>query len=554
MMALRRKWLLVIGLLWAVIMACGMIQQGAPEEGKVLLFDNLGNFSYPITTQVSLTQQYFDQGLVLAYGFNHAEAHRSFKEAAKLDPNCAMCFWGQALVLGPNINAPMDDSAVPVAYEAIRKASQLSSVATPKEQALIQALSRRYSKEVLSNRTHLDEAYAEAMRHVWKQFPGDSTIGSLLAEALMDLHPWNYWSKVGEAYAWTPEILKTLETVLARDANHPLANHLYIHAVEASPFPERGLASADRLRDLVPGAGHLVHMPGHIYIRVGRYRDALLVNQRATEVDEGYLSHSHSEGVYPLAYVPHNHHFLWAAATKLGMSAVAFDSANDTASHVDPPMMRQPGLAATLQHFWVIPLYTQALFGKWEDILQQPRPLGDLQYPTGIWHYARGLAYTRYGQVERAEQELVQLRRIADDPGMDKMLIFELNPLSQLLHIGVEILSAELAVQREQYDQAIRHLERAIALEEGLNYTEPKDWYLPPRQVLGAVLLEAGRPSEAEKVYREDLIDHPQSGWSLFGLAQSLRAQGKAQELEEVEARFHTAWADADVTLTSSRF
>lgn len=549
---IRRDIVFLLVLLIWVFSGSVSVRSEPLSSSEVLLFENMGSFHYPITTENPLAQKYFDQGLILAYAFNHAEAYRSFKEAARLDPNCAMCYWGQALVLGPNINAPMAAPAVPVAYEAVRRAHQLSSLSTPKEQELIKALSQRYSEKEVSDRSLLDKAYADAMRQVRIKYPDDSTISSLLAEALMDLHPWNYWTKSGGANPWTPEILHLLELTLEFDPNHPLANHLYIHAVEASPHPERGIPSADRLGDLVPGAGHLVHMPGHIYIRVGRYRDALQVNEHATKVDEGYLSHSHTEGIYPLAYVPHNHHFLWAAATKLGMKKVSLESAEDTAGHVDKKMLTDPDLGATLQHFSMIPLYTKALFGQWDEILQEPSP--GLLYPKGVWHYARSLAHLRKGHVPEAEKELAALQGIANDPALADLRIFGLNPVSQLLHIGAEIVSGELAVTRQDYEKAIVHLERAAQLEDNFSYTEPKDWYLPPNQVLGAVLLEAGRAEEAERVYREDLYHHPQSGWSLFGLRESLKAQGKTQQMQSVDAQFQTAWAEADVTLTSSRF
>ncbi len=542
----------VIGMVGVVFLGCAAVNANDGSQVEVPLFENLGDFHYSITTQVPLAQHYFDQGLILAYAFNHAEAHRSFKEAARLDPDCAMCYWGQALVLGPNINAPMSPSVVPVAYEAVQKASQLSSQGTKKEQALIKALSQRYAEKAVADRSSLDEAYANAMRQVRMRYPEDSTIGSLLSEALLDLHPWDYWTKSGGANPWTPEILTMLELILDIDPNHPLANHLYIHAVEASPHPERGLLSADRLGGLVPGAGHLVHMPAHIYIRVGRYRDALHANEQATRIDEDYLSHSHMEGIYPLAYVPHNYHFLWAAATKLGMSQVSLESAMDTAAHVDEKLLMDPGLGATLQHFSMIPLYTKALFGQWDDILQESPPT--LRYPKGVWHYARGLAYLRNGYQSQAVKELVALRIIANDPALADQKILGLNPVAQLLQIGGEILAGELAASRQHFDQAIEHIERATYLEEDLRYTEPKDWYLPPNQVLGAVLLEAGHAEEAERVYREDLYHHPQSGWSLFGLVRSLEAQGKTQAAQQAQEQFDVAWADADVTLTSSRF
>ncbi len=513
------------------------------------LFDNLGDHRYPITTSSTTAQRYFDQGLILAFGFNHAEAARSFRQAYRLDPNCAMCYWGEALVLGPNINAPMDPDTAPQAHESVQKALSLKDAVLDKEQALIEALSKRYERQAPTNRIPLDLAYASAMRNVAQRFPDDAVIASLFAEALMDLHPWDFWTRQGEAQPWTTEIVSTLEHALAINSNNPLANHLYIHALEASPFAEKALPSARRLPSLVPGSGHLVHMPAHIYIRTGRYRDAILANQQAVKSDHGYLSHNHTESIYTLAYVPHNHHFLWAAAIKTGRKALATQAAADTASKVKPEMLRTPGLDGTLQHFSLIPLYTQALFGDWEAILREPAPAADLLYPKGIWHYARGLAMLRTGQADRAKQELARLDKI-----IAELAVFDLNPVSTLLHIGSNILRGELAASNKDFDKAAEHLKHAIALEDGLNYTEPKDWYLPPRQVLGAILLEAKRPQEAELVYREDLRHHPQNGWSLFGLSQSLREQRKPREADEIDTQFRHVWAEADVELTGSRF
>ena len=536
----------------------GLIGMAVPtevwaHEESVPLQDDLGNHTYPISTSVPLAQKYFDQGLILSYGFNHAESARSFREAARLDPKCAMCFWGEALVLGPNINAPMEDSAVPQAYAAVQKALSLSSTATQKEQALITAVATRYSEDVVKDRSDLDKAYAEAMRKVSKQFPDDPVIGSLLAEALMDLHPWNFWTKTGEAQPWTAEIVSTLEAVLEKAPDNPLVNHLYIHTLEASPHPEKALPSAKRLGSLVPGSGHLVHMPAHIYIRIGRYRDAAVVNQHAVRVDQHYLSHSHAESIYTAAYVPHNYHFLWAATSKTGQQTLAMKAAQGTAAEVSPEAMRHPGFAGTLQHFWLIPLYTKALFGQWPDILQESQPPADLLYPTGVWHYARGLAFLRQGKLDQAQQELTELKKIAKDPAIADLKVFH-NPVTEILKIAEHVLAGEIAAGHQDYESAVSHLQQAIQAEDGLSYTEPKDWYLPPRQVLGAVLLEAGKVTEAEKVYREDLHYHPQNGWSLFGLVQCLEAQGKNDEAKSVKKQFDHAWADADVTLTSSRF
>ncbi|HNP60485.1 MAG TPA: hypothetical protein PKM72_06565, partial [Nitrospirales bacterium] len=509
---------------------------------------------FPISSNGAMAQRYFDQGLILSFGFNHAEAARSFRESQRRDPNCAMCYWGEALVLGPNINAPMDPSVVPQAFAAVEKALTLKDQATEKEGALIQALAMRYSKEVMADRSPLDLAYAEAMRVVAQQFPDDPAIGALLAEALMDLHPWDFWTRGGEPQPWTPEIVSRLETVLDQSASHPLANHLYIHIMEASPHPEKALPSAERLPALVPGSGHLVHMPAHIYIRVGRYRDAVLANQHAVKVDEYYLNHAHEESLYTAAYVPHNSHFLWAAAIKLGQQKLAMQAALDTAASVKSEMMRAPGIAGTMQHFWTIPLYTQIAFGQWTNILAEPKPPVDLRYPTAIWHYARGLAFVRQGKLEAAQQESMKLAEIARDPAVAKLTILDLNNIVDILAIAEAVLAGEMAAGHGEYETAVRQLQRAVKLEDGLNYTEPKDWYLSSRQVLGAVLLEAGNAGEAERTFREDLQDHPQNGWVLFGLEQSLRAQGKTDEAGSALQSFRQVWSDADVTLTAARF
>ena len=553
---MKSKYVLpLLGVLFLFV----MIGLGTPnglqaKEKAVRLHEALGRHHFRISTPIPMAQRYFDQGMILMYGFNHAEAARSFQYAQTLDPTCAMCFWGEALVLGPNINAPMADSAVPQAWTAVVQARALAKGASEKEQALIQAVAKRYARETLKDRSSLDQAYAEAMRAVAKQFPDDPVIGALLAEALMDLHPWDFWTREGKPQPWTPEIVSTLERVLDLNPNLPLGHHLYIHALEASPHPEKALASAARLPALVSGSGHLVHMPAHIYIRIGWYQDALVANQRAVRVDEEYLQHSHVESLYTAAYVPHNYHFLWVAASKLGQQKLAMQAAQDTAAKVSPEMMREPGFAGTLQHFWVMPLFTKALFGQWEEILQEPAPPADLLYPAGIRHYARGLAFLRQGQLERATQELEQLRNIAKDPAIADLTIFDLNAIPLILNIAQAVLAGEIAAQREDYIAAVTHLNQAVKLEDGLNYTEPKDWYLPPRQVLGAVLLEAGKPEEAEQVYRDDLNVHPQNGWSLFGLAKSLEDQGKLDEAKAAQQEFQEAWADADVTLTSSRF
>lgn len=545
---------LLFGLFLFFVAGASVSSTVSANREAVPLQDNLGKHQYPVSISVPKAQRYFDQGLILSFGFNHAEAARSFQEAARLDPECAMCFWGEALVLGPNINAPMSDSAVPLAYAAVQKAWSLAGHATKKEKALIQALTKRYGNEIVKERVHFDAAYAEAMREVYQQFPDDVVIGSLLAEALMDLHPWDYWKKNGEAQPWTSEIVSLLEDVLEQKPNQPLANHLYVHVMEGSSHPEKALPSAERLATLVPGSGHLVHMPAHIYLRVGRYRDAALANQQAVKVDQHYLNHSHVESIYTAAYIPHNYHFLWAAAAKTGQYKLALQAARDTAAKVNPEEMRTPGFSGTLQHFSLMPLYTQALFGKWHEILAEPAPPADLLYVRGIWHYARGLALLRQGNIDSAQLELTFLQQIVSDPAVVDLKIFDVNEISQILKIAQAMLEGEISAAQQNYDTAISHLKHAVALEDGLNYTEPKDWYLPPRQVLGAVLLATDKAAGAEQVYREDLHFHPQSGWSLFGLVQALHAQDKKTDAETTREQFDEAWSDADVVLTSSRF
>ncbi|WP_414584345.1 tetratricopeptide repeat protein [Scytonema sp. PCC 10023] len=517
------------------------------------LFKNLGNHHHPISTNSKLAQRYFDQGLTLAYGFNHAEAARSFKEAASLDPNCAMCYWGIALVKGPNINAPMEKEAVPETVQAMKKAIGLSKNASEKEKAYIQALAKRYSLQPDENRKPLDTAYVNAMREVQKRYPEDLDAATLFAEAFMDTMPWNYWSKDGKPNPGTTELLTVLESVLKRNPNHPGANHLYIHAVESSPNPERGIASADRLGELVPGAGHLVHMPAHIYIRVGRYHDAVVANQRAIAVDQDYITQCHAQGIYPLGYMPHNHHFLMAGAMMGGDSEVAIQAARHTAEMADQKKMRELGYG-TLQHYYAMPLYALTRFGKWDEILKEPAPVADLKYPNGVWHYTRGMAFAAKGELKQAAEELKQLKAIAADPAIKKVTVWDINTTSQLLQMASEVLAGEIAAQQSDYTKAIAHLKTAVTLEDNLKYDEPATWYSPVRQSLGALLLKTNRGAEAETVYKEDLERYPENGWSLFGLVQSLRQQGKTREALTVQERFEQAWKYADVKLIASRF
>ncbi len=516
-------------------------------------FQGLGNHRHPVTTRSKAAQQFFDQGFALAFAFNHAEAGRSFAEAARLDPQCAMAWWGTALVLGPNINAAMDTSVAREAYGAAQKALALAGKATPQERAYIEALAKRYGPEPAADRKALDEAYAAAMTEVAARFPDDDDAAVLAAEAQMDLHPWNYWTKAGEPQPWTPPIVSAIEKVLKRSPDHVGAIHLYIHAVEASTEPGRAEPYANRLPRLMPGAGHIVHMPSHIYIRTGRYHDSALANLAARKVDEAYVSQCHAQGIYPLGYVPHNHHFLWASAAMEGWSAMAFEAAGSTDRKTAHHLMRDPGMG-TLQHYALTPLYARVRFGKWDEILATPAPEADLLYPTGIWHYARGRALVATGKLDEAQRSLAALEAIAARDTLDKITIWEINTTKGLLGVAVEVLAGELAAARGDYAAAIPRLEEAVRREDALNYNEPADWYYPVRHSLGAVLLSAGRAAAAEAVYQQDLKYNPENGWSLFGLMKSLEAQRKVDDATVVKARFEKAWKNADVVLTASRF
>jgi tetratricopeptide (TPR) repeat protein len=510
---------------------------------------NLGSYTFPVTTRSKNTQAFINQGLNLAYGFNHVEAGRAFREAARLDPSCAMAYWGQALVLGPNINLPMTPEDEPKAYELAQKAVGLKAKASPRERAYIDAVAKRYSGKA-DERVARDQAYADAMRELSKKYPADLDAATLFAEALMDLRPWAYWAPDGKAYPGTTEAVVALESVMARKPAHPGANHYYIHAVEATKSPERAEAAADRLRTLMPGAGHMVHMPGHIYMRVGRYADASAVNEEAIVADEDYLAQCRAQGMYPIGYYPHNIHFLWSAASMEGRSEKAIAAARKVATKVTDESMDKLPLQAG---FRVVPYYALTRFGHWDEMLKEPAPADRFVYLLGTWHYARGIAFAGKGQLDEAEKELAEVRKIAGGTALD-FTLFSPNKAAAIFAIAPEALAGVIAVKKKEFDVAIAHLERAVRLEDGLVYTEPAEWHYPPREALGAALLEAGQPHEAETVYWDDLRRNPENGWSLFGLSQALVAQGRKDEAAALEARFRKAWAKGDVTLQASVF
>lgn len=520
------------------------------------LLEGLGDYSFPVTSGHPGGQRWFDQGLALAYGFNHDAAERAFIKATELDPDCAMCWWGAALVLGPHVNAGMDPTANERAWERLQRAVALAPATTPREQAFIRALQARYAERPPQDRRPLDEAYAAATRLLMDERPGDPDAAVFHAEALMDLQPWAYYDDQLRPVGHTEEIVSTLESVMAGYPDHAGALHLYVHAVEASAEPERGAAAADRLRELVPGSGHLVHMPAHIYARVGRWHDAVIANQRAIEADDAYLAicRGNVQGVYPLGYVPHNHHFLWFAASMEGDSEVAHEAALDTAERTDlPELMRQEGFAG-LQHYWMTPWFERVRFGRWDEIAGVPNPAPDLPYVTAIWNYAQGIAAVRQGRLGDADAHLQALRPLAADPLMETLMVWDRYPLAHSARIAERMVTAELAAARGDHEVAIAALREATAIEDRIPYDEPPGWHAPVRHSLGAVLLAAGRAAEAERVYREELGRNPGNGWSLYGLARSLEAQGKDAQAEAAGRDFAAAWRHADVELVASRF
>jgi tetratricopeptide (TPR) repeat protein len=526
---------------------------GAPPDLAPVganLLEGLGDYSMPVTSDVKEVQRWFDQGLALTYGFNHDAAERSFLKAAELDPDCAMCWWGASLVLGPHVNAAMDPANNPKAWDRLQRAKTSAKEATDRERAFIKALSARYAENPPENRRPLDEAYAVAMGELAEKYPDDLDAATLHAEAMMDLQPWDYYDANGQPKGHTADVVSRLESVMQRNPKHAGALHLYVHAVEASPNPERGVAAADALRELVPGSGHLVHMPAHIYARVGRYHDAVLANQKAIAADDSYLAICKpAPGVYPLGYVPHNHHFLWFAATLEGASKIALEAARTTGEKTsDPALMRAPGNEA-MQNFALTPLFADVRFGRWEEIVKRQKPADDLPYQQAMWNYAQGMAAARQGRLEDAKRHHEELVPAATNPDIEKMLSWDRYSLIGGVRIAERFVAAEIARAQEDHEAAIAALNTAVTIEDTLPYDEPPAWHWPARQLLGAVLLEAGKPAEAEKAYRDELRRNPENGWSLHGLAEALKAQRKTKEADEAAERFERAWANADIDL-----
>jgi len=522
----------------------------APSE--IGLREGLGTHGQRITTDSDSAQAYFDQGLRLTYAFNHPAAVASYRKAARFDPECAMCYWGIAWASGPNINAALTPDGGQTAFRAARRALDLASSVSDRERAYIEAMAARYEPDPLTDRARQDSAYARAAAALADAYPDDPDAQVLAAEALMDLSPWNYWNADGSPRPDTEEILARLRPVTESDLEHAGACHFYIHAVEKA-HPDLAVPCAERLAGLMPGAGHVVHMPSHIYIRVGRYADAIESNEGAVHAHgmHAELAAGMGPDEFDQGYGSHNYHFLAFAAQMAGNRELALETARELQARVDPGMMQDLG---ALQHYSVTPLRVMVRFGMWDEILAEPAPPEDLAYPTGTWRFARGMAFARTDRLDEADAELTDLRSILASDALDGVDIWSLNSAESLLSVGERVLTGEIEAARGNTDAAIAALTQGVELEDALTYDEPPPWFLPVRHVLGAVLVDAGRDRDAETVYEASLRQFADNGYALRGLQLALQAQGDRVEADAVGERLAVAWRAADVELPGSRF
>jgi len=529
-----------------VLSSCRTFPPASPET---LVYD-VGGIGRPVTTSSPAAQRWFDRGLGLAYGFNHEEAVRCFERAAELDPACAMAWWGRAWALGTNYNLPvMSDEASRAAWEAVQRARELAGAATPLEHDLIEALAERYAWPAPADRMPLERAYADAMRRVHAAHPADPDVAALLAEALMQLRPWRLWSPEGEPAPEVAEIRAVLEAGLARWPDHPMLCHLYIHAMEASPEVELAIPAAERLEDLTPGLGHLVHMPSHVYAWTGRYEDVVRVNERAVEVDGHYVAHAGRNNLYTL-YRIHNYHFVAYGAMFEGQSELALEAARELTTEIPPEL--HASMIDLTDVFMATPYHVLVRFGRWDEILAEPEPAPELLAARAVWRYARGVAYASLGRVDEALAERERfLEAKAAVP--ESRLLFQ-NPVADVLDVAEQVLRGEVEYRRGNVEKAFVHLRRAVELDVRLNYDEPWGWMEPARHALGALLTDQGRYEEALEVYARNLERYPENGWALFGMAECYGALGREREAADARARFERAWARADTAIPGSCF
>lgn len=538
----------MVGLVAFLVTMKSCTQQTIRDSFKAPLLNNMGDYQLPVTTKSEYAGKFVTQGIIMANAFNHGEAARSFREAIRLDSTCAMAHWGLAYVLGPNYNTSNQGDTQEI-QRAVEKALHYSKEATPWERAVIEALAVKFPLNGEAN----GEAYESAMRKVYQQLPDNDFVVTLFAESIMNLHAWDlYTRKGGQPKPWTPEIVSLLEHAMKLNSKNPLANHLYLHATEAAPDVEKALAAAERLKTLVPGAGHLIHMPSHIYINTGDYYEGSMANEEAVRVDSAYIAQCLVEGVYPQIYYPHNWHFLAATAALEGRGGRALEAAFKTADIIDRNYLRQEGFETT-QHYITIPYNVLVKFSQWEKILALPQPDEDLYYPRAIWHYARGMALANTANLDQARTELDALKSLAETDAVKTMMIWEINTTADIANIAIHVLEAEILRLSGNPEKAIEHYTLAIELEDQLNYNEPPDWFFSVRHFLGDLYLNINKPKEAEAVFREDLSYWVKNGFALNGLYHSLLMQQRTEEAETVKKEFEKAWKRADSALKYAR-
>jgi tetratricopeptide (TPR) repeat protein len=514
-----------------------------PQTKPATLVNGIGNTHHPVTTSNAEAQEFFDQGMRYIYAFNHDEAARSFERAAQLDPKLAMAWWGVAEAVGPNYNDPADPDRFKRAHDAILKAQELSAGASASEKAYIAAMAKRFPADANADRRAAAEQYRDAMREVVKQFPDDLDAAALFAEAGMNLHPWGLWHVDGSPELGTEEIVASLESVLRRDPEHVGANHYYIHAVEASPNPERALAAANRLAALAPSAGHLVHMPAHVYIRTGDFEAGVKTNQLAAAADRAYIENGGIPGIYPAMYYSHNLHFIAMCASMNGNYAESQKAAEMLASHVGPLVKEIP----PLEGFMTIPMAVDVRFQKWDQILSMPKPDPSMKVAGVFWHFARGMALAGKGKAAEAQAESQMVHQAAEQTPPDAVFAMPVNNRAKdVLSIADNVLAAKIALAKNDRAAALPLLRHAVSVQDSLKYSEPPDWFFPVRESLGAVLLLNGNAAEAEKVFREDLDRNPRNPRSLFGLSQALKAQKREYDAQFVDKQFQSSWKSTE--------
>lgn len=540
-----------LGALASALVASRGVWAQAPRRELKLgpLFEGMGRYTLAGASADALAQRYIDQGMVLAFGFHPAEAARSFESASAIDPRSAAAWWGLAWSLGPTINADTPAEQAPRLAQAIGRAVALARTARAPMRDLVAALTARHPR----GRPLDEHAYATRMQVLAQRWPDDADVQMLAAEALLNLHPYDWWERDGRAKPWTPAIEALLARAIERNPEHPGALHYWVHLHESSPRPDAALAAADRLVALVPGSGHLTHMPAHIYMRVGRYADASAANRRSIEADARYLAQVDAQGAYRVGYVAHNYHFLWASAAMQGRSAEALAAARAAWPAACGSRVGDRS-SAILQHYYVLPIFALVRFGRWQEILTETLPPDVAEpYPLAIWHYARGTAHARAAQIKEARDALARIERLATDPTLESVRIKNINAARLVVRIAALTLLADIDLAQRRPLDAVALLRQAVALEDAFAYDEPHVWLAPTRHALGAALLAANQSVEAERVYREDLAHYPENGWSLLGLARSLRAQGRNEAAKDVDRRFRIAWSEADVRIEGSR-